>query len=881
MLDRERDPAESTATVGEERLADSSIAILVPGSRIGERYEIRGVLGTGGSSVVYRAYDRDLRRELALKVLRSDRLDESSLTRLRREAAAARDTASPRLVRVFDIGSSGNVVYLSMELVEGTTLKGRLRAGRLEIEEAVRISIQVLEAVGDLHEVGLVHRDLKPSNILLAPGGAVKVGDLGLAFRMDGSDSRATRTEAVVGTLEYLSPEQALGEALTVRSDIFSAGVVLYEMLTGDLPWARSSNLGLLLARVGESAPNVRKARPEVPRWLAKVLDGMLRRRAEERYRSAADVIADLRRQRAPRFLARFVRSRRWRLAAALAGLGAVALAGADMFMRRPASSFSHLAFTETGLTAVSRRGDRLWSKDGISPLSVVTARLDHRGLKVVGILGRASDYTSPDRHLLSVIEPDTGRVLETIRLPNAAAEFPDHADRFGPSVWASDFDGDGFDEVVVTYVHIPSWPSYVVLYEPLIRRSRVLFVGSGHHHFARAADVDGDGHREVILLGTNNRMGWYATMTAISVRPWINDAQRGRSLLSVRSPDLASVAVGEEPLWYALLPNGFCGDYENCVSVDDRLHRFEIAFNHGERVTVGFDGFVPTTPSSRPERQEHRRLAYRHLREARRLLQVGLGSDGLAEMDSARDEARLANDALLEEWVARSRGTFLAGIARSEESQEIFHGLFEISNRSLDIAFDAAKAFHLSGDLDRAVDWYRRGIGVGANNTRGRPTEDFVEGAILALVEQGRFEDASGEVRRFESAFPRLGRESAVLGEYVRWRRGELPRTEIPADHSSSDLRRYWMLEFELADGADPGPLLAAVDGELAQSSETRAMLLSLKAELLLRLGKPGPALSTATQAQELADLGRGDSVEVRAHADLIETRYRRARSA
>lgn len=233
-----------TETVSPGEQPVSVIRIFAPGTEIGQRYEVRRVLGTGGSAVIYAVFDRELRREIALKVLRPDRMSEPALKRFRREVAVAREAQSPRLVRVFDIGQSGDVVYLTMEIVEGESLRDRLEAGSLSVSETVRMGKQVLEGLKVLHGLGVVHRDVKPGNILLTPDGDVKLADFGLARAWEGDESRATAADAVIGTLEYLSPEQALGKEVDARSDLYSFGVVLFEMLTGQVPYQGETSLG-------------------------------------------------------------------------------------------------------------------------------------------------------------------------------------------------------------------------------------------------------------------------------------------------------------------------------------------------------------------------------------------------------------------------------------------------------------------------------------------------------------------------------------------------------------------------------------------------------------------------------------------------------------
>src|ERR1700674_878088 len=288
----------TTETVGIGAVAAGPWLELEPGSVVDGRYEIGERLGGGGFPLVYR--DRTLNREVALKVLRADRLSPSSLARFRREAALARDVAGSRLVRIFDIGIAGPIIFLTMEVVAGGSLDRRLATGPLPVDEAVRIAAQILEGLRTLHAANIVHRDVKPGNVLLTAGGEVKLSDFGLARQLETDETRLTHDDSLLGTFQYLSPEQALGEEVDARSDLYSVGVVLFEMLTGRLPHAGRSALGTLLGHLREEPPEVRVFRPEVASWLAAVIRRLLARSAGERYPAAAAALADLAARRAP-----------------------------------------------------------------------------------------------------------------------------------------------------------------------------------------------------------------------------------------------------------------------------------------------------------------------------------------------------------------------------------------------------------------------------------------------------------------------------------------------------------------------------------------------------------------------------------------------------
>ncbi|MBK6407011.1 MAG: serine/threonine protein kinase [Holophagales bacterium] len=321
-----------TETVPVPSPRSPAVRLFAAGAEIGRRYEIRSVLGTGGSASVYAAWDRDLKRLVALKALRHDRMTETALKRFRREVAVARDADSPRLVRVYDVGEAGETVFLTMELVEGESLRQRLGGDPLEPGEALRIAKEVLHALGDLHRLGIVHRDVKPGNILLGAGGLVKLADFGLARHWDGGDTRATETEGLVGTMEYLAPEQALGRPVDARTDLYAFGVVLYELLSGRVPFSSESVLGNVVARLREKAPDVRRANPSVPAWLAGVVARTLERDPGDRYATAGALLADLEAGRATGVAWRRRRVRGALAAAAL--LVAAGLAGAFFSMR-------------------------------------------------------------------------------------------------------------------------------------------------------------------------------------------------------------------------------------------------------------------------------------------------------------------------------------------------------------------------------------------------------------------------------------------------------------------------------------------------------------------------------------------------------------------
>ncbi len=243
---------------------------LAAGAQLG-RYRIIETLGAGGMGVVYRARDETLQRDVAIKVLPASFLaDDHSRHRFRKEALALARLNHPNIAAVYDAGDEGEITYLVMECVPGESLASRLRTGPLPVTEALRYGVQVAEALAEAHDQGIVHRDLKPANLMITPRGRVKVLDFGLAKLLtpsDGASVSMSRSEvgSLAGTPLYMSPEQAFGEAVDTRTDLWSLGVVLYESLAGRAPFAGTTDLALLHAVSQQAPPSLRSLRAEVP----------------------------------------------------------------------------------------------------------------------------------------------------------------------------------------------------------------------------------------------------------------------------------------------------------------------------------------------------------------------------------------------------------------------------------------------------------------------------------------------------------------------------------------------------------------------------------------------------------------------------------------
>lgn len=264
------------------------------GTVLAGRYELLEIVGQGGMATVYRARRTSDGKLVAVKVLREPYAhDQEFVQRFQREAQAAASLSHPNVVPVLDSGEDGAVRFLVMEYVEGEDLKSHLRrCGVLPAPRAAAIAAAVCQALQYAHAQGIVHRDIKPQNILLTSTGQVKVTDFGIARAL--SAATITETGTVLGSVHYLSPEQARGEPVTAASDLYALGVVLYEMLTGQLPFDGESPIAVALKHLYEQPPSVRDRNPEVPPWLEGVVRRAMAKRPEDRYPSAAHMKLDL-----------------------------------------------------------------------------------------------------------------------------------------------------------------------------------------------------------------------------------------------------------------------------------------------------------------------------------------------------------------------------------------------------------------------------------------------------------------------------------------------------------------------------------------------------------------------------------------------------------
>jgi eukaryotic-like serine/threonine-protein kinase len=291
-----RPPSKPSPTPTPSRISGSfaSAAVLQIGDMLGGRYEILQLLGEGGMGAVYKAADRELDRFVALKIIRPELVSNPSiLARFKQELLLAHQVTHRNVIRIYDLGEADGLKFITMEYIEGKDLRSLIREKqKFRPEEAVDIIQQVCNALDAVHSVGVIHRDLKPQNIMQDGSGRILVMDFGLARTLEGDGM--TQTGALVGTMEYMSPEQALAKDLDQRSDIFALGLILYELLTGKTPFKAESALASLIKRTQERAIPVSDVDAEIPGTLSGIVSKCLERDVEHRYQNVTEILADL-----------------------------------------------------------------------------------------------------------------------------------------------------------------------------------------------------------------------------------------------------------------------------------------------------------------------------------------------------------------------------------------------------------------------------------------------------------------------------------------------------------------------------------------------------------------------------------------------------------
>lgn len=268
--------------------------MVTKGQKINDRYQIVKTIGEGGMANVYLAYDTILERNVAVKILRGDLAnDEKFVRRFQREALSASSLSHPNIVEVYDVGEDNGVYYIVMEYIEGKHLKQLIKKrGKLTLNEVIDIMLQVTDGIACAHDSYIIHRDIKPQNIMILDSGIVKITDFGIAMALN--STQLTQTNSVMGSVHYLPPEQASGKGSTVQSDIYSMGILMYELLSGKLPFRGDNAVEIALKHLKEPLPSIREECPDLPQAVENVILKACAKNPKNRYPDARSMHEDL-----------------------------------------------------------------------------------------------------------------------------------------------------------------------------------------------------------------------------------------------------------------------------------------------------------------------------------------------------------------------------------------------------------------------------------------------------------------------------------------------------------------------------------------------------------------------------------------------------------
>lgn len=397
---------------------DSTAAMSdLTGMKLG-RYVIVERLGFGGMGVVYRARDEKLERFVAIKILAPGLLlGDEARRRFRREALALAKLNHAHIAAVYDVGEQDGIDYLVMECVPGQSLAAKLAAGPLTVKDATSITQQIAQALEEAHEQGVIHRDLKPSNVMVTPKGAVKVLDFGLAKLLDVSGTEETRTveetQRLMGTVPYMSPEQAYGKTLDTRTDLWSLGVVYYETLTSQRPFHGDSAVGVLKAITEETPKPVTEIRADAPQRTDEIVGHALEKNPADRYQSASEVVKDTS-----------------DLLTSMSGTMLTPLKEPKRISRRLTAALSAVALlllVALGMWLYHRASNRRWAREDAA--GQIASLMDtSRPLAALGLLEKAEGYLPGDPQLKKIADEDTLLVSITSSPAGALVAIKDYS---------------------------------------------------------------------------------------------------------------------------------------------------------------------------------------------------------------------------------------------------------------------------------------------------------------------------------------------------------------------------------------------------------------------------------------------------------------------
>lgn len=268
--------------------------MIMKGQKINDRYQIIKTIGEGGMANVYLAYDTILDRNVAVKVLRGDlATDEKFVRRFQREALSASSLSHPNIVEVYDVGEDNGLYYIVMEYIEGKHLKQLLKKrGSLTVREVVDIMMQITDGMSAAHDSYIIHRDIKPQNIMILENGLIKITDFGIAMALNAT--QLTQTNSVMGSVHYLPPEQACGKTATIQSDVYSMGILMFELLTGSVPFKGDNAVEIALKHIKESIPYVKDINDSIPTSVANIVKRATAKNLKNRYQDAREMHEDL-----------------------------------------------------------------------------------------------------------------------------------------------------------------------------------------------------------------------------------------------------------------------------------------------------------------------------------------------------------------------------------------------------------------------------------------------------------------------------------------------------------------------------------------------------------------------------------------------------------